>query len=63
MTLQHPHRHASSQDALQELDVAQLDAVSGGDCVYASQNYSDGAILKVGDRYIQCQNDTWRMIP
>lgn len=63
MTLHHNPSQAGSQPALQELDAAQLDAVSGGDCVYASQNYSDGAILKVGDRYIQCQSDSWRLIP
>ncbi len=55
----------TSQDlsAPQALDAEQLQAVSGGDCVYASQNYSDGAVLKVGDRYIQCQGESWRLIP
>lgn len=28
-------------------------------CVYAGQQYSEGAIIKVGDRYIECVFGKW----
>jgi Protein of unknown function (DUF1496) len=28
-------------------------------CVYAGQQYSEGAIIKVGDRYIECVFGRW----
>ncbi|HVK21850.1 MAG TPA: DUF1496 domain-containing protein [Actinokineospora sp.] len=34
----------------------------GDGCVYAGQNYSDGAVVKVGDLYIQCSNGSWSRI-
>jgi len=30
-----------------------------GDCVYAGQVYSDGAVMQQGDRMMECSNGTW----
>jgi hypothetical protein len=47
------------------LEVNETVAVGAGQaaCKYAGQEYSHGAILKIGDYYIQCQDGEWRSIP
>ena len=30
-----------------------------GDCVYAGQVYSNGAVMQQGDRMMECSNGTW----
>lgn len=37
---------------------AEVEPVAEG-CVYAGQQYSEGAIIKVGDRYIECVFGHW----
>lgn len=36
--------------------------IIGEPCVYAGQQYSEGAIIKVGDLYIQCVFGHWSRI-
>ena len=31
-------------------------------CIYGDREYSHGAVIRVGDIYIQCQNGSWSII-
>ncbi|WP_436498922.1 DUF1496 domain-containing protein [Actinokineospora sp. HUAS TT18] len=44
------------------LAAADPEPIMADGCVYAGQNYSDGAVVKVGDLYIQCSNGSWSRI-
>lgn len=39
---------------------ADVEPIAAEGCVYASQQYSEGAIIKVGDRYIKCVFGSWQ---
>jgi hypothetical protein len=39
-----------------------VEPVIADGCVYAGQQYSEGAIVKVGDLYIQCVFGQWSRI-
>ena len=41
---------------------AVADPIVGETCIYAGQQYSEGAIIKVGDLYIQCVFGHWSRI-
>lgn len=41
---------------------AEAEPIPEGGCVYAGQQYSEGAIIKVGDLYIQCVFGQWSRI-
>lgn len=43
-------------------DPAVVDPIAAEGCVYAGQQYSEGAIVKVGDMYIQCVFGHWTRI-
>jgi hypothetical protein len=42
-------------------NASEVEPVADG-CVYAGQQYSEGAIVKVGDLYIQCTFGQWSRI-
>ncbi|WP_172803198.1 DUF1496 domain-containing protein [Alloactinosynnema sp. L-07] len=44
------------------LAFADPEPIMADGCVYAGQNYSDGAIVKVGELYIQCSDGRWSRI-
>ena len=37
-------------------------AAASASCIYDGREYSDGAVIKVGDVYIQCRNGSWVII-
>jgi hypothetical protein len=41
---------------------AVADPIVAGTCIYAGQEYSEGAIIKVGDLYIQCVFGNWSRV-
>jgi hypothetical protein len=43
-------------------DPAVAEPVVAEGCVYAGQQYSEGAIVKVGDLYIQCVFGHWTRV-
>lgn len=43
-------------------DTGVADPVTADTCIYAGQQYSEGAIIKVGDLYIQCVFGQWSRI-
>lgn len=43
-------------------DAGTAAAAPGASCTYDGREYSDGAVVKVGDVYIQCRNGTWIII-
>jgi hypothetical protein len=54
---------ANSEDQLIELSENEQKQILGGDCTYAGQGYSTGAIVPMGNdqKNYQCQSDgTWR---
>ncbi|WP_444718901.1 DUF1496 domain-containing protein [Paucibacter soli] len=50
---------------MREIASNELAAVAGGDggCKYDRKEYGEGAVIKVGDAYIQFGGGIWRLIP
>lgn len=40
--------------------ISDVEPIAAEGCVYAGQQYSEGALIKVGDRYIKCVFGSWQ---
>jgi len=41
-------------------EVGDVEPIAAEGCVYAGQQYSEGALIQVGDRYIKCVFGSWQ---